>query len=144
MKISQEVRTQPEMHIPQSNSEGNRGFQKLLQSQSTSINQQELQVIVKNISLQGERLARFRSFQDLAKFKRLVKGFLRETVGSGLRLQKSQSFSIHGNNRQLAIVKQIDDKLMQLTEDMMNQEKKSVDLLGLIGEIKGLLVNLYT
>ncbi|API92295.1 MULTISPECIES: YaaR family protein [Virgibacillus] len=144
MKISQEVRAQPETHVSRMSSEGKRAFQNMLQSQSAHVKQQELQVIVKNISLQGEKLARFRSFQDLAKFKRLVKGFLRETVGSGLRLQKSQSFSMNGNNRQLAIVKQIDEKLMQLTEDIMNQEKKAVDLLGLIGEIKGLLINLYT
>ncbi|NBJ70871.1 MULTISPECIES: YaaR family protein [Clostridia] len=143
MKISQEVRAQPETHVPRMSNEGKRAFQNMLQSQSAHMKQQELQVIVKNISLQGEKLARFRSFQDLAKIKRLVKGFLRETVGSGLRLQKSQSFSVNGNNRQLAIVKQIDEKLMQLTEDIMNQEKKAVDLLGLIGEIKGLLINLY-
>ncbi len=44
----------------------------------------------------------------------------------------------------MTIVKQIDEKLMELTEQMMNQEEKSIQILGLIGEIKGLLINLYT
>lgn len=43
-----------------------------------------------------------------------------------------------------SIVKEVDEKLLELTEVMMNQEKKAVNILGLIGEIKGLLINLYT
>ncbi|MBU5266077.1 YaaR family protein [Virgibacillus proomii] len=144
MKISQELRTQPETNYARTNGEAARSFQKTLQSQTLHLKQQELQVLVKNISLQGDKLARFRTFRDLAKFKRLIKGFLQETVYSGLSLQKSTSFGMERANRQLAIVKEIDEKLIQLTEEIMNQEKKAVDLLGLIGEIKGLLVNLYT
>lgn len=41
-------------------------------------------------------------------------------------------------------MKEIDDKLIQLTEEMMDQEKPAIDLLERIGEIKGLLINLYT
>ena len=35
-------------------------------------------------------------------------------------------------------------KLIELTEEVVNQEKDAIDLLGRIGEIKGLLINLYT
>ncbi|MDY0394833.1 DUF327 family protein [Virgibacillus halophilus] len=37
----------------------------------------------------------------------------------------------------------MDEKLVKLTEDVLDQEKKTVDLLDTIGEIKGLLVNIY-
>lgn len=99
--------------------------------------------MMKNITLQGEKLARSRNFKDLAKFKRLIKSFLGETVSGGLRIKKEQSFNRNGSSH-LTLIKQVDEKLIELTEQVMSQEKKTVDILGLIGEIKGLLINLYT
>lgn len=61
-----------------------------------------------------------------------------------MELKQSHSFGLESRSQQLAIVTEIDEKLIELTEELMKQEKKTVDLLGLIGEIKGLLINLYT
>lgn len=146
MKINQEIPSQMDTTTKnqKATTDGRPSFDGMVQSQTHKLKQQEVQQLMKNITLQGDKLARFRSFRDLVKFKRMVKGFLQETVYNGLDLQKSHSFSMDGNNSKLAIVKEVDEKLIELTEDIMNQEKKTVDLLGLIGEIKGLLVNLYT
>ncbi|WP_047980698.1 YaaR family protein [Ornithinibacillus contaminans] len=146
MKISQEMLKQvdtSQRSIRRSDS-GNQSFEAIVQSQSQKMQKTELQRLMTDITLQGDRLARFRSFKDLVKFKRLIKRFLEEAVSNGLDLQKSHSFSFTGSSRNLTLVKQIDEKLLELTEEIMSQEKKTVDLLGLIGEIKGLLVNLYT
>ncbi|WP_042220807.1 YaaR family protein [Oceanobacillus manasiensis] len=144
MKIGQEIRTQTEPNYTRTNVVESNTFQQSLRSQTQSLKQQELQQLMKHITLQGNKLARFRSFRDLAKFKRMVKSFLQETVSSGLDLEHTHSFSLDGQNRKLAIVKQVDEKLVELTEEIMNREKKTVDILGLIGEIKGLLINIYT
>lgn len=146
MKVNQEIRSQVESTTKsqKATADGRQSFDGMVQSQTHKLKQQEIQQLMKNITIQGDKLARFRSFRDLVKFKRMVKGFLEETVHNGLDLQKSHSFSMTGNNRNLAIVKEVDEKLIELTEDIMNQEKKTVDLLGLIGEIKGLLVNIYS
>lgn len=138
------MQTQTETKHPRPAAAETKSFNKMVQSQTQNLKQQELQQLMKNITVQGDRVARFRSFRDLAKFKRMVKGFLQETVYNGLDLQKSHSFNVEGKSRQLAIVKEVDEKLLELTEEIMNQEKKTVDILGLIGEIKGLLINIYT
>lgn len=143
MKISQDIRSQPVGQLRQ-DQQINHNFKHLVQSQTDQLKKQELQQLMQEITTQGEKLARFRSFPDLVRFKNLIKGFLKETVYDGLELQSSHSFRFDGESKQLAIVKQVDEKLMELTDQIMNQEKKSVDLLGLIGEIKGLLINLYT
>jgi uncharacterized protein len=146
VKISQEMlkqvdTSQKNLRARESN---HPSFGNLVQSQTQKLQQSELQRLMSDITLQGDRLARYRSFKDLVKFKRLIKRFLEEAVSSGMDLQKSLSFSYTGSSRNLTLVKQIDEKLMELTEEIMSQEKKTVDLLGLIGEIKGLLINLYT
>ncbi|TMN22307.1 YaaR family protein [Lentibacillus cibarius] len=146
MKVNTDIQSQVESTTKKqrASATGNRAFQNMVQSQTQVLKQQELDRLMKDITVQGDKLARFRSFRDMVKFKRLVKSFLKKTVYNGLDLQKSHDFSMNGKSRKLAIVKEVDDKLIEITEDIMNQEKKTVDLLNLIGELKGLLVNLYT
>lgn len=144
MKISQDMKSQTELNIARPKHAETRSFQKLVQSEALHLRQQELEKIVQEITIQGEKLARYRTLKELAKFKRLIKGFLQETISGSLKLQQRHSIGFDGTSRKLTIVKEIDEKLVELTEDVMNQEKKTVDILGLIGEIKGLIINLYT
>lgn len=143
MKITQEIRSQAVNQV-QYEKNGGKSFQNMVQSQSYKVQQQEIQQLMNQIEEQGDKLLRFRSFPDLVKFKRLVKGFLEKTVNDGFELKKSHHFNYNGQSQQLAIVEEIDEKLVELTEKLMDQEKKVIDLLGVIGEIKGLLINLYT
>lgn len=143
MKISQKIQSQS-IKQPPLKMESNHSFNQIVQSKAKQLKQQEIKYIMDEINIQGEKLARFRSFKDLVKFKRLVKEFLEKTVYNGLSLKKSHHFSFNGQGQKLAIVEEIDGKLIELTEEILSQEKKSVDLLGIIGEIKGLLINLYT
>lgn len=144
MKITQEMRSKVETPAMRPAVEGKQSFDRLMQSQALKIKQNGLEQLVKEIGKQGNKLARFRTFKELAKFKRMIKGFLEESVYKGFGLKRSSSFSFDGRHSQLAIVEEVDAKLVELTELVMDQEKKTVDLLDLIGEIKGLLVNLYT
>lgn len=105
---------------------------------------EKLQQLIKDIDDAGERLLRSQTFKDLAKFKTLVKRFVKETVEFGMQLKQSHSWNQFGQGRSLKIVETIDQKLVELTEDILEKEEKSMNLLEKIGEIKGLLINLYT
>lgn len=146
MKISQEMRTQLDSAQKQSakQSRGRANFDSMVQSQTRQLQEAQLNQLLKTITSQGERVAQFRSFKDLAKYKRLIKDFVKESVQYGMNLKHSHSWNPHGQTRKLTIVESVDEKLAELTEAVMDQEKRSIDLLGLIGEIKGLLINLYT
>lgn len=145
MKIGQDIRAQEiETKHARTSVGENKSFNHLIQSQTYQLKQQEIQQIMNQITLQGEKLSRFHSIQNVVKFKRLVKGFLEKIVDNGLHLHESHQFNSEGSSRKLAIVKEVDEKLIDLTEEVMNQEKEPVNLLGIIGEIKGLLINLYT
>ncbi|MBO1004476.1 YaaR family protein [Pseudogracilibacillus auburnensis] len=144
MKIGQEMRSKVDQKPMRKVHEGRQSFEQIVQSQSHKMKQKELEKLMDDITEQGKRLSRFRSFRDLAKFKRMIKQFLQETVYNGLELNESRSFHTGAFSHKLTTVNEIDEKLVQLTNDMMDQEKKTVDLLGIIGEIQGLLINLYT
>ncbi|WP_082235846.1 YaaR family protein [Halobacillus massiliensis] len=145
MKITQEIRTQLEaMPYPAVSVKGRQNFNTAIQTEAKQLHENQMERLIAHISSQGERVARSRSFRDLAKYKRLIKDFLDEAVTYGLAVKQSRSFDRNGRSRKLMLVQSIDDHLAELTEGLMGQEKRSINVLGIIGQIKGLLINLYT
>src|SRR5699024_1959870 len=121
MKISQEMLRETSRHPVRTSSEGKQNFDKYINTETGRMHNEELD-----------------------KFKRMIKQFLNEAINSGLELDETRNFNSNSFSHKMTTVKEVDEKLIDLTEDLMDQEKKTVDLLGLIGEIEGLLINIYT
>jgi uncharacterized protein YaaR (DUF327 family) len=123
---------------------GNGRFQQMVQTQDQKMQIQTLNRLIGDIEGAGQRLVRARTFRELAKYKALVKRFVKEAVEYGLELKQSTSWNEYGQSRPLKTVETIDAKLVELSEEILNKEKSSLEILEMIGEIKGLLINLYT
>jgi uncharacterized protein YaaR (DUF327 family) len=59
-------------------------------------------------------------------------------------MKQSRSWDYNGNSRSLKIIEQVDQSLVELADEVVNKESSTIDILAKIGEIKGLLINLYT
>lgn len=123
---------------------GNGRFQQMVQTQNQKMQIQTLNRLIVDIEGAGQRLVRSRTFRELAKYKALVKRFVKEAVEYGLELKQSTSWNEYGQSRPLKTVETIDARLVELSEEILNKEKSSLEILEMIGEIKGLLINLYT
>ncbi len=99
---------------------------------------------MKEIENQGSKLVESRTVDNLRKYKKLVKEFLNDVVKNGLQLKEERGFNQYGSSRLYKLVKEVDRKLVDLTDTVLNKEVKGLDLLGMVGEIKGMLINLYT
>lgn len=119
-------------------------FGKIVQKHEQKLHGEQVTRLLGHISAAGERLARSRNLRDMAKFKMLVRRLMKEAVTEGLQLKQSHTWNQFGEGRRLTIVEEIDELLVELADDILDEEQSSVDLLSKIGEIKGLLVNLYT
>ena len=93
---------------------------------------------------QGKVLAESRTVEDLKKYKKLVKEFMDAAVKNGLKLEEQRGFNRRGRTKVYKIVKEVDKKLIDLTNAVLEKEKKGINILNLVGEIKGLLINIYT
>lgn len=146
MKINQDLRLNiDKLRQDQKQQSGNGiKFNQLVEKQEHKLQIGQLQQLLKEVESAGERLARSRNFKELAKFKTLVKQFVKEAVHFGLELKQSHSWNQYGEGRSLKLVETIDDKLVELTDELMSKKGEQFDILGKIGEIKGLLINLYT
>jgi len=146
MKINQELHIKLDKVAKESrqNNPNTVRFTGVMEKHNQKLQAESLNKLLADIDNAGERLLRSRNFKELAKYKALVKRFVKEAVDFGMDLQQSQSWNQYGQSRSLKTVQTIDHQLIQLTEDVVNKEKEAIDVLGRIGEIKGLLINLYT
>lgn len=145
MKVNSDYRTGLEKHQHgqfQKTQSGNQ-FGKMVVKQGEKLHNEQITRLLGDITAAGDRMARSRNLRDMAKFKMLVRRFLKEAVETGLDLKESHTWNQYGEGRRLKVVQTIDEKLVELAQDLLDEEKNAVDLLGKIGEIKGLLINLY-
>ena len=118
-------------------------FLDLLQEKDEDRQKRQLDELLKSVEEKGKRLGESRTVESLLEYKNMVKGFIEEAVAFGLKIEERRGFSRGGRSRVLRAVSAIDDKLLELTDLIINQEEKNLNILKKVGEIKGLLVNLY-
>ncbi|MEK5230233.1 YaaR family protein [Lysinibacillus sp. FSL K6-0232] len=145
MKINQDIRVgvNTSHKEPLQNNNQNNRFGDLVVKQGSKLETEQLTRLLGDISTAGDRVARSRNLRELARFKMLVKRFLQETVEHGMELKQSHTWNRFGEGRRLKIIDTIDARLVELAQDILDEEKEAIDLLDKIGEIKGLLINLY-
>jgi uncharacterized protein YaaR (DUF327 family) len=146
MKINQDIHSTMdkrglEQKVVQSSS---KGFQDLITKQGNKLQGEQLNKLLVNIEDAGRRLSKSRNFSDLSKYKLLVKKFIHEAVENGMGMKQSRSWDYNGNSRSLKIIEQVDQSLIDLADEIVNKESSTIDILAKIGEVKGLLINLYT
>ncbi|KKI91621.1 hypothetical protein WQ54_13985 [Bacillus sp. SA1-12] len=146
MKISSDIRTvMDKRDIEQKTSINSpKGFQDLVMKQDNKLQLEQLNKLLINLEDAGRRLSRSRNFSELAKYKLLIKKFIHEAVKYGMTMKQTRSWDYNGNSRSLKIIEQIDQSLVELADEVVNKESSTIDILAKIGEIKGLLINLYT
>ena len=146
MKVNQNLRlhTEPVHNETKAKIQGNTNFHELVKNQSEKLQMGQLQGLYLEIEKASERLEKSRNFRDLAKYKNLVQQFLKEVTDFGIGLKKSHTMDAFGQSRMLAIIEKIDEKLVELTDELLQKEEENIKILGILGEIKGLIINLYT
>ena len=144
MKINRDLRVgfPNQNDVKQTNQNGTR-FGDMVVKQGSKLQTEQITRLLGDISAAGERVARSRNLRELTRFKMLVKRFFQEAVNHGLEMKQSHTWNRFGEGRRLKIVETVDNHLVELAADILDEEKETIDLLDKIGEIKGLLINLY-
>lgn len=105
---------------------------------------ERMQQMQADIEAQGQKLAKSQTIEDFKKYKQLVKSFMEDAVKNGLQLEEQRGLDWRGRTKVYKIVKEVDKKLIDLANTVLDKEKRGLDILGLVGEIQGLLINIYT
>lgn len=118
-------------------------FANVIKKSESKLQLDSLNQLMNRVDTQGQKLAKQRTLDNLIEYKNLVKKFIRESLSYGLKLSEKQSFNSSGGMKSHQLVEVIDQKLIELHDEVITNEKEGIDTLRQVGEIKGLLINLY-
>ncbi|MGO0063603.1 YaaR family protein [Brevibacillus fluminis] len=118
-------------------------FQELMAKGREKINQEKFQRLLQDIDEQGKILAESRTVEDLRRYKQLVKELMNDVVKYGISLEERRGFNRRGRTKIYKILSEVDKKLLQVTDEVLKKESRGLSILDLVGEIKGLLINIF-
>ncbi|HHY77224.1 MAG TPA: YaaR family protein [Clostridiales bacterium] len=118
-------------------------FKEVMSIRRDEMDLERLNRLMEEIDEKGKTLSESMTVEDLREYKKKVKEFLEEAVKYGLKVQQSRGFNRGGRMRIYKTVKKVDEKLLELTDAVINKQEKGIKVLSLIGEIRGLLLDIY-
>lgn len=115
---------------------------------SSAITDAELQAkvdsLMEDITAQGNRIAQHMDIRDMKKYRGLIKDFLSEVVYRSHKFSRENFLDRRGRHRVYGIIKLIDENLDQLATELVSDEMDHLKILNAIGEIEGLLLDIFT
>lgn len=105
---------------------------------------QRLQGLMEEITMQGERLYKKRDVRDMKRYRGLIKEFLNEIVSRSHSFSRENFLDKRGRHRVYGIIRLIDENLDELAKELVKDEQDNLMILNKIGEIKGLLLDIFT
>lgn len=105
--------------------------------------QTRLQTLMEEITMQGDRLSKRRDVKDMKHYRGLVKAFLNEIVTRSHAFSRENFLDRRGRHRVYGIIRLVDENLDQLAQELMKDEKDNLAILNKIGEIRGLLLDIF-
>ncbi len=106
--------------------------------------QAKVDALMEDITAQGNRIAEHMDIRDLKKYRLLIKDFLNEVVYRSHKFSRENFLDRKGRHRVYGIIKLVDSNLDELASELVKDEIDHISILGRIGEIRGLLLDILT
>ena len=106
--------------------------------------QARLGTLMEEITMQGDKLAKKRDIRDMKKYRGLIKEFMNEIVNRSHQFSRENFLDRRGRHRVYGIIRMVDQTLDELAQELVKDEKDNLAILAKIGEIRGLLLDIFT
>lgn len=106
--------------------------------------QNALTQMMEEITRQGDKLAKHRDIKDMKRYRTLIKDFMNEIVNRSHAFSRENFLDRKGRHRVYGIIRLIDENLDALAQELVKDEQDNLAILSKIGEIRGLLLDIFT
>ena len=106
--------------------------------------QAKVDSLLSDITFQGNRLAEHMDVRDMRRYRELIREFMNEVVFRSHKFSIENFLDRKGRHRVYGLIKLIDANLDELAQELVKDEKDHISILGMIGEIRGLLLDILT
>jgi hypothetical protein len=113
-------------------------FAQQMQATNHRVGQETLVAFLAEIDEQGKKLLKHPVRAEIERYRMLVGKFVKEALAQMATVEKRTD----RRNRAFTLVREIDKKLSELTELLLNGQGKQIDVLAKLNEIQGMLVDL--
>ena len=105
---------------------------------------ERLNLMMQDIIQQGEKISKRNDIKDMQRYRILIKDFMNEVVTRSHVFSRENFLDRKGRHRVYGIIRQVDKELDELAQELVKDEKNSIDILAKIGQIQGLLLDIFT
>lgn len=105
--------------------------------------QERIKVLVDKIQDQGKKLEKKADIRDLKIYKQLISEFLDEAVSNSHLFNKRNFLDRRGRHRVYAVIKKINEELIELTNEVLKAESDNIKILQKLDDIRGLIMDLF-
>ena len=105
---------------------------------------ERLNLMMQDIIQQGERISKKNDIKDMQRYRILIKSFLNEVVTRSHVFSRENFLDRKGRHRVYGIIRQVDKELDELAQELVRDEGSNIDILAKIGQIQGLLLDIFT
>jgi uncharacterized protein YaaR (DUF327 family) len=115
---------------------------------ASNIKESELQArlnsLMEDITMQGKKLGKRRDIKDMKTYRGLIKEFMNEIINNSHSFSRENFLDRKGRHRVYGIIRLVDQNLDDLAQELMKDESDHLNILTKIGEIEGLLLDIFT
>ena len=105
---------------------------------------ERLNIMMQDIVQQGERISKKNDIKDMQRYRVLIKDFLNEVVSRSHAFSRENFLDRKGRHRVYGIIRQVDKELDALAQELVKDEINNIEILAKIGQIQGLLLDIFT
>ncbi len=105
---------------------------------------ERLNVMIQDITQQGKQIGKKHDIRDMQRYRTLIKGFLNEIVTRSHAFSRENFLDKKGRHRVYGIIRLVDENLDELAQELLKDEKDTIAIMGKIGNIEGLLLDIFT
>lgn len=106
--------------------------------------QERLNTMMQEITMQGNKIAKRMDVRDMKRYRSMIKNFMNEVVSRSHSFSRENFLDRRGRHRVYGIIRLIDETLDELAQELVKDEKDHIAILGKVGEIRGLLLDIFT
>lgn len=118
-------------------------FSYQLRKLETKNYEEKVKVLADKIESQGKKLGKKTDIRELKVYKQLISEFLDEAVSHSHNFMKKNFLDRRGRHRVYAIIKKINEELIELTNEVLKSQQDNISILKKLDDIRGLILDLF-
>lgn len=119
---------------------GKKDFSQSFNQERKKKSEEQLKSMIDDIKKRGNKLITTKTYVDVVMYKKMIKEYLQSILEFMYETKKDISF---WQTQYFITVDTIDEKLEELTQGMLSEEKDKIDIVAAVDEIQGMIVDIY-